>query len=649
MPLTTQFNALSYIQVIAQLIETSSKVDDIPKDSCWKCSSDHQNIVFCPVSPQTIQSKHTFDLCMDPISSPSQAISKTNLSSLFHKAFEGHHIGILSLGIGSKTDNWRHQWMMNLLSNLKEVWISCSEDRKIEFSFCLLGLKGNDILDYSTLEVLSLNVLLEHNLTIEDLLIRGETNDSSIDSLQDLLTLLQRPFFVCTLLIVYYYVEFNDHSGQGYNGSIRLCDLGHFGQDHLQSGLDAMKDIALLLQQPYLSTDLPYDKHVLTWLLSDCIGGNSQCCLTVHIDDHHSDEYCIQAARFCELIRTIKTHPSIDIEQSIDSRNHYETINNMIVDILNSCKTFKDLCEEQSLLLKSEEIEKIIHDISLRKSRRELEYSLYDQCKDTIAIIEHDIDCLHQQISSIRDIQYDGLIDPKLLFRLETRINQLDSQYIQKQSTIENLEEELKRLQSQNHKLESEISILSKVKEEISSQLKQVTQDSSSQTLELIKRLESEMQKERALHLEELKSSRNDASQLLKQRDDLFEELNIIKQQINENPAQDESSIKVQRKKISRKKKDQDISENESDTPKKTILAASSFVPTATPKPIYADVSDENTSFLTNLSFQSNKEQNTNTLRQFTRTKSTTVNSFSQDKSSALSNIMAGFHVKSIK
>lgn len=648
MSLTTQFNALSYIQVIAQLVQTSHKVDDISKDPCWKCSSDHQSVIFYPASPQTIQSKHTFDVCMDQITSTSQAISKTNLSSLFHKAFEGHHIAILSLGIGSKTDNWRHQWMMDLFSSLKEVWISCSVDRKIEFSYCLLGLKDNDILDYSTLEVLSLNALLENNLTIEDLLIRGESSDSSIDPLQDLLT-LQRPFFVCTALIIYYYVEFNDHPGQGYNGSIHLCDLGHFGQDHLQNGLDAMKDIALLLQQPYLSTDLPYDKHALTWLLSDCIGGNSQCCLTVHIDDHHSDEYSIQAARFCELIRTVKTHPFVDIEQSIDSQDHYETINSMIVDILNSCKRFKGLYEEQSLLLESKRIEKIIHDISLRKSERELEYSLYNQCKDSIAIIEHDIDCLYQQINNVKDIQHDGLIDFKLLFRLETRINQLDSQYMQKQSTIENLKEELKRLQSQNDKLGSEVSILHKVKEELSSQLKQVTQDSSSQTVELIKKLESEMQNERTLYLDELKSIRNDASQLLKHRDSLLEELNSIKQQLNEKPVQDESPIQVQRKRVSRKKKYEDISENESDKPKENIFETSSFVPIATPKPIHADVSDENTSFLTNLSFHSNEEQNTNTLRQFAKTKSTTVNSFSQDKPSTLSNIMAGFQVKSIK
>ena len=100
---TVSGHALSYIQTIAQLVDPAQsdsvagitdEMVNYPKISYWSCASDHRSVTFCPsmaaIGEQgRIQSKHAFDICIEPCSSAQKSVSGTNLDALLWKAIEG--------------------------------------------------------------------------------------------------------------------------------------------------------------------------------------------------------------------------------------------------------------------------------------------------------------------------------------------------------------------------------------------------------------------------------------------------------------------------------------------------------------------------------------------------------------------------------
>lgn len=402
---SVRFPAVSYIQTIAQVV---NRGDAEAHSSRWNCGTDQRSILFSPTASQPSLSKHVFDICTESKDSPQDALSRTNLDSLLEKSFEGYQICIMSMGIGKNTESWRHDWMLSVMHQFKKCWenVLGSGSPKIEFSFCLLGLKEDDIMDYATLEILPMKSLLDRSVTLEDLLIQGDENmTSSLDSAFSYVwALLRRPVSLsCTVFKIHLSVTVGSSV---YHGSLCLSDLGHYGGS-LQGGLDAIKSIALLLQQPCVSADLPYDQHALTFLLSEYLGGKAQSCLVLHIDQQHADVSSISAIRFGELVRTIKMYPCIDLEildkdqeeMHIVTKQQYKDLSDLVTRMISTCDQLRNTCEYQEYMLQADSLSNFI--ASGRASRAE-ELSKYEKIKGTIEIVEKEISYTFQFLESFR-------------------------------------------------------------------------------------------------------------------------------------------------------------------------------------------------------------------------------------------------------
>jgi hypothetical protein len=431
------FPALSYIQTIIQLVDANGDIKEGQvREAHWSCASDHRSVSFSPITPlnmstashgniagSNLQSRHNFDICMEPCKTAAESATRTNLDGLIQKAFEGFNVCILSMGIGEHTDEWRHEWMLAIMHQLDQCWknqISSTEspdkDIRIEFSFCLLGMKDQDVIDYATLEILPRNSILDGTITLEDLLIQGESHEASNNAPGYLWALLRRPASLsCAVLLVHFCVE-NDSDGVMYNGSICLGDLGHYGGP-LQNGLDSIKDLALLLQQPYISTDLPYDKHPLTFLMSEYLGGKGQSCLVMHVDKYHADSSSLPGIRFGELVRTIRLHPVADIEEiestadqensnsskDIFTENQRATIQNLINGLLSSCEEFQLKIKHQESNSLCDKMASDLLSISNERAQRSYNLALYEHTQYAVSAIENEISIHNALIDRERD------------------------------------------------------------------------------------------------------------------------------------------------------------------------------------------------------------------------------------------------------
>lgn len=235
----------------------------------------------------------------------------------------------------------------------------------VQFAFAFLGLSDAGIIDYTTLESIPSDMLVKDDIGLEDLLIEAEATEDI--SIMDQFVNSNGSLLASGLFFNFRIESCLEESDEpALHCSLCVADLGLFesslssnashGNAVLTNSLKSIKDIGLLLNQPFLATSIPYEQNHITKLLAEYIGGNAQTCLVLHVDACEVSESTFSGLQFGEILRNIKNRPIINeedprfkeleaLEQLKESHAHLTAASSKRYSALQSCfEQVKSVC-----------------------------------------------------------------------------------------------------------------------------------------------------------------------------------------------------------------------------------------------------------------------------------------------------------------
>lgn len=220
-------------------------------------------------------------------------------SDSVNSLIQGYNVGLFRLGTSETDAKEQQQFFQNALSNLDGFF------ERAEVSFGLYSFTDGhcvDLLTFDRLEVDNLAHLYDIGSELEPI-------DGDFDAVEDA---IQRNASSNPMALV---LKFRVASGEQKLWShLVLADLGVFGNGALSQSIGHLKNLALLLNQPFVRAEIPFGHCRLTTFMQPFLGGNSECHVQFDLSPTAEPKVLLGTLQLADALRHVHNHPECNVE-----------------------------------------------------------------------------------------------------------------------------------------------------------------------------------------------------------------------------------------------------------------------------------------------------------------------------------------------
>jgi hypothetical protein len=210
-------------------------------------------------------------------------------------------VGLFRLGACDSDAKGQQSFFLNALSSLDGFF------ERAEVSYGLYSFTDGHCVDLLTFDRLEVDGLVH----LYDIGSELEPIDGDFDAVEEA---IQRNASSNPMALL---LKFRVASGDAKLWShLVLADLGVFGNGALTQSIGHLKNIALLLNQPFVRAEIPFEHCRLTTFMQPFLGGDGECHVQFDLAPSAEPKVLLGTLQLADALRHVHNHPERNVEPS---------------------------------------------------------------------------------------------------------------------------------------------------------------------------------------------------------------------------------------------------------------------------------------------------------------------------------------------